>query len=251
MTFGFSVITTSLTTAFASWKFAAVGDIECKNAKKVANAIKKYSDPVVVLLLGDLGYAKSAKCIKAAFPDGLATMGEHDKQKDILKLFKMKKAVYSFAVKEVTFLSLDSETSVSKQVNMVKDLVSQAETPFIVPFSHTPCVTNPSAHHGEWKGCKSKLVPVLQESGKIKLYVNGRNHGYQQCYEQDITFITAGTGGRKAYPWGNQMDDGCKNSISGVPGYLEVTVQDSQSMTGRFVSLKGMTDEDTDFGIHK
>jgi hypothetical protein len=47
------------------------------------------------------------------------------------------------------------------------------------------------------------------------------------------------------------MDDGCKNNISGVPGYLEITVQDSESMTGRFIDLKGMTDEDADFGISR
>ena len=32
--------TTSLRTAFASWKFVAIGDIECKSAKKVADAIR-------------------------------------------------------------------------------------------------------------------------------------------------------------------------------------------------------------------
>jgi len=250
MSIGFNVITTTLKTAFASWKFVAVGDIECKSAKKVADAIKKHSNPVVVLLLGDLGYAKSAKCVKDAFPNGLPTVGNHDNSKDILKEFKIKKAVYSHTVKEVTFLSLNSDTNVSKQINSVKNLVAQAKTPFIVPFSHYPCVTNPSAHHAEWKDCKSKLVPTLQQSGKTKLYVNGHNHGYQQCFSQDITFITAGTGGRKAYPWGNQMDDGCKNNISGTPGYLEVTVWDSNSMSGRFIDLKGMTVEDTDFNIN-
>jgi hypothetical protein len=52
---GVNVATTSLRTAFASWKFVAIGDIECKSAKKVADAINKYSNPVIVLLLGDLG----------------------------------------------------------------------------------------------------------------------------------------------------------------------------------------------------
>jgi len=251
LTIGFNVITTTLTSAFASWKFVAVGDIECKKAKKVADAIKKYSDPAVVLLLGDLGYAKSAKCIKTAFPNALATIGEHDSKKDILKVFKTKKAVYSYTFNEVTFLSLNSKTSASKQINSVNNLVAQANTPFIVPFSHYPCVTNPSAHHGEWKGCKSKRVPILQQSGKTILYANGGNHGYQRCFNQDITFITVGTGGRKAESWGKEMDDGCKNNISGVPGYLEITVQDSESMTGRFIDLKGMTDEDADFGISR
>jgi len=251
ITIGFNLITTASTTAFASWKFAAVGDIECKNAKNVAATIKKFSNPVVVLLLGDLGYGKSAKCIKNAFPNSLPTIGNHDKSKDILKVFKLKNLVYSHAVNEVTFLSLNSATSASKQANLVKNLIAQAKTPFIVPFSHFPCVTNPSAHHAEWKGCKSNLVPIFQQSGKTKLYVNGHNHGYQQCFSQDITFITAGTGGRKAYPWGDQMDDGCKNNISGVPGYLEVTVQNSQSMVGKFITLKGTTDEDTKFSVHK
>ena len=250
MIIGFNVATTSLRTAFASWKFVAIGDIECKSAKKVADAINKYSNPVIVLLLGDLGYSKSSKCIKDAFPNGLPTVGNHDKSKDILKVFKIKKAVYSHTVKEVTFLSLNSDTRVSKQIKLVKNLVAQAKTPFIVPFSHYPCVTNPSAHHTEWKGCKSKLLPILQQSGKTKLYVNGHNHGYQQCYYQDIAFITSGTGGRKPNSWGNQMDDNCKNNISGIPGYLEVTVWDSQSMNGRFIDLKGMTDEDTDFSIN-
>jgi predicted phosphodiesterase len=248
---GFNVIITTSTTALASWKFAAVGDIECKNAKKVAASIEKYSDPVVVLLLGDLGYGKSAKCIKDAFPNGLPTIGNHDKEKNILKVFKLKNPVYSHAVNEVTFLSLNSETSPSNQVNLVKNLIAHAKTPFIVPFSHIPCVTNPSAHHVEWKSCKSKLVPIFEQSGKAKLYVNGHNHGYQQCSIDDITFITAGTGGRKAYPWGNEIDDNCKNNISGTPGYLEVTVQDFHSMAGRFITLKGTTDKQTNFSIHQ
>lgn len=253
LTIGFNVvITTTSTSAFASWKFAAVGDIECKNPKKVAQAIEKYSHPAVVLLLGDLGYGKSAKCVKDAFPSGLPTIGNHDKEKNILKVFKLKNPVYSHAVKnEVTFLSLDSETSVGKQADLVKNLIAQAKTPFVVPFSHAPCVTNPSAHHGEWKGCKSKLVPIFEQSGKVKLYVNGHNHGYQQCSFDGITFITAGTGGRKAYPWGDQMDDGCKNNISGIPGYLEVTVQDSNSLDGRFITLKGTTDKHTNFSINE
>ena len=55
---------------------------------------------------------------------------------------------------------------------------------------------------GNGKGCKSKLVPILEQSGKTVLYVNGGNHGFQQCFNQDITFITVGTGGRKAEPVG-------------------------------------------------
>jgi hypothetical protein len=199
--------------------------------------------------LGDLGYGQSAKCIKDAFPNGLPTIGNHDYKTDILEVFKLKNPVYSHAVNEITFLSLDSASSASKQVGLVKNLIAQAKTPFVVPFSHYPCVTNPSAHHGEWKGCKSKLAPIFEQSGKVKLYVNGHNHGYQQCSVDDITFITAGTGGRKAYPWGDQMDDGCKNNISGIPGYLEVTVQDSHSMVGRFITLKGTTDKHTNFSI--
>ena len=238
-------------TAFARWKFAAVGDIECKSAKKVAHAIEKYSDPVVVLLLGDLGYGKSAKCVKDAFPSGLPTIGNHDNEEDILKVFNLNNPVYSHAVNEVTFLSLDSETSVDKEVKLVKHLISQAKTPFVVPFSHIPCATNPSAHHAEWKGCKSRLVPIFEQSGKAKLYLNGHNHGYQQCSIDDMTFVTAGTGGRKAYPWGNKMDDGCKNNMSGIPGYLEVTVQDSHSMVGRFITLKGTMDKHTNFSIHE
>jgi hypothetical protein len=250
LTIGFNVIiTTTSTTAFARWKFAAVGDIECKHAKKLAHTIEKYSHPVVVLLLGDLGYGESAKCVKDAFPNGLPTIGNHDNQEDILKVFNLKNPVYSHVVNEVTFLSLNSETSEKKEVKLVKHLIEQAKTPFIVPFSHIPCVTNPSAHHPEWKSCKSKLAPIFEQSGKVKLYVNGHNHGYQQCSIDDITFITAGTGGRKAYQWGNEIDDNCKNNISGTPGYLEVTVQDTNSMTGRFITLQGTTNKQTNFGI--
>ena len=252
LTIGFNVIiTTTSTSAFARWKFAAVGDIECKNAKKVAHTIEKYSHPVIVLLLGDLGYGESARCVKDAFPNGLPTVGNHDNEEDILKVFNLRNPMYSHAVNEVTFLSLNSETKENKEVKLIKHLIAQAKTSFIVPFSHIPCVTNPSAHHAEWKGCKSKLVPIFEHSGKVKLYVNGHNHGYQQCSIDDITFITAGTGGRKAYPWGNKIDDNCTNNISGTPGYLEVTVEGSHSMNGRFITLKGTTDEDTNFSIHE
>jgi hypothetical protein len=107
MTSGFNVIitATSTTTSFARWKFAAVGDIECTHAKKIAHTIEKYFQPVVVLLLGDLGYGQSAKCSKDAFPNGLPTIGNHDYKTDILKVFKLKNPVYSHAVNEITFLS--------------------------------------------------------------------------------------------------------------------------------------------------
>jgi hypothetical protein len=35
MIVGFNVATTSLRTAFASWKFVAIGDIECKGVRRL------------------------------------------------------------------------------------------------------------------------------------------------------------------------------------------------------------------------
>ena len=233
-----------------AWKFVAVGDIECKSAVKVANAITKYSNPVVTLLLGDLGYGKTSKCIKDAFPNSLATVGNHDKEKDVLKLWGLKKPIYSKTINDVTFLSLNSDTKVSKNLKSVKSLIADAKTPWIVPFSHYPCVTNPSAHHGEWKNCKKDLVPIFVQSDKVKLYLNGHNHGYQQCFNQDISFITSGAGGRDFYPWGSKMDDGCKNNISGIQGWLEVDVQEN-GMVGQFIDINGGINEDTAFQILK
>jgi predicted phosphodiesterase len=239
-----------------SWKWAAVGDIVCKDAAKLAKAIKVNTDPEVVLLLGDLGYGKSSDCIKKAFIDNgiqVATPGNHDKTKNILKVFKLKSGTYLVTHKNVAFISFNTEDKVSNVKKEIQPLISKADSnssiDFTVPFSHKPLVTSDGAHHGEEKKFRSALVPLFVQSDKVKLVDAGHNHGYQQCESDGIVFLTVGTGGRKAYAWGSGTDDNCHNNISGVPGYLEVDVDSNSSMVGVFKDLKGGINEEITFQI--
>ncbi len=234
-----------------AWKFAAVGDIVCKDAPKVATAIKKAGDNVT-LLLGDLGYAKSSKCIKDAFVgmDVKPTVGNHDKTKDVVKVFgKGDTGTTSF--KNVRFLSINTEGfTLSKVASLLNKYKNDMNYDWIIPIMHKPLVTNPSAHHTEEAKYRQQLVPLFVSNGKVQIVLAGHNHGYQQCSSNDITFITAGTGGRDPYPWGSKMDDNCKYNISGTSGFLEVEVNGTD-MVGYFKDMNGGIKEPTTFQIIK
>jgi predicted phosphodiesterase len=240
----------------ASWKFAAVGDIPCKNAPKVANAIKQ-GGSLIVILLGDLGYGSTSKCIKDSFGTiGKPTVGNHDTATDIKKVFGITNEIQTYKFNNIRFLSLNTELSADTQKSRVQGLLNKykdaADIDFIIPFEHKPFVTNPSAHHkeSEAKGFRATFLPMFVAASKIPMVLFGHEHGYQQCEVNDITFITAGTGGRDAYPWGSIMDDNCRNNISGTNGFLEVEVN-GLDMVGYFKDLNGGIREETTFQIIK
>jgi predicted phosphodiesterase len=244
-----------------AWKFAAVGDIQCKDAKKVADAIKKNSAPLRTVLLGDLGYSSTSKCVADAFGTDTSvapTVGNHDKTSDIKKVFGKGDGVGTFKTQHVRFMSINTEMSISsvkgKVANLLNKYSNATDIDFIIPYSHKPYITNPSAHHKETeaKGYRAALLPLYDDSDKVRLVLFGHNHGYQHCSDNETVLdaVTAGTGGRKPYSWGSSMDDNCKNNISGVSGYLEVEVTNS-TMTGQFVELNGNVHEDTIFQVSK
>jgi predicted phosphodiesterase len=239
-----------------AWKFAAVGDIVCKDANKVASAIKKDSNPRLVILLGDLGYGSTAKCVKDAFDSqGLKsypTVGNHDTTSDIKKVWSLANEMYTLKRDNVQFVSLNTEKAASDQKDKVQNILNKFKVDpsvkYIIPFEHKAMVTNPSAHHkeSEAKGFRQAFVPMYNDNGKVPLVLFGHNHGYQQCSDDQRYYITAGTGGRSPYPWGSSMDDNCKNNISGTSGYLEV---DINSMIGVFKDLNGKVNQQTSFKV--
>ena len=234
-----------------AWKFAAVGDIVCKDAPKVATAIKKAGNNVT-LLLGDLGYSTSSKCIGDAFKgmNVKPTVGNHDKTSDVVKVFgKGDTGTTSFS--NVRFLSINTEGfTLSKVAGLLNKYKNDTNYDFIIPIMHKPLVTNPSAHHTEEAKYRSQLIPLFVSNGKVQLVLNGHNHGFQQCSSNGINFMTAGTGGRDPYPWGSKMDDNCHNNISGTNGFLEVVV-DGAYMVGYFKDMNGGIREETTFSIVK
>lgn len=253
------IVGTCFSALAASWKFAAVGDIQCKDAAKYAAAIKNAGINITVLL-GDLGYGTTSKCIKSAFTSaGISTkptVGNHDKESDILKVWGISKIIQTYKVKNIRFLSLNTELSASVQKSKVQGLINKYENDtsidFIIPFEHKPFVTNPSAHHkeSEAKGFRATFLPMFVAASKIPLVLSGHEHGYQECKVSGITFIIAGTGGRDPYPWGSVMDDNCHNNLSPVKGFLEVEVNGPE-MVGYFKDLNGGINEDTTFQIVK
>ena len=238
-----------------AWKFAAVGDIECKGAAKVASAIKQ-GGSTVVILLGDLGYSKTSKCVKDAFTSvGLSTkptVGNHDKESDIKKVWNIAKTIQTYKVNNVRFLSLNTELAAADQKSKVQGLLNKYENAtdidFIIPFEHKPFVTNPSAHHkeSEAKGFRATFLPMFTAISKIPLVLFGHNHNYLDCNVNNIKFLTIGTGGRDPYPLGSTMDDNCRNGISGTNGFLEVEVN-GLDMVGYFKDLNGGIREETTF----
>ncbi len=232
-----------------AWKFAAVGDIVCKDAPKVATAIKKAGNNVT-LLLGDLGYSSSSKCIADAFK-GMnikPTVGNHDKTADVVKVFgKGDTGTTSFS--NIRFLSINTEGfTLSKVAGLLNKYKNDTAIDFIIPIMHKPLVTNPSAHHPEEAKYRKSLVPLFVNNGKVSLVINGHNHGFQECSSNGISFITSGAGGRDPYPWGSKIDDNCKNNISGTNGFLEVEVNGTD-MVGYFKDLNGGIREETTFQV--
>jgi len=229
------IVTVQTVSAF---KFAAVGDIECKGSDKIFSLIKANTpDAKRVLLLGDLGYSSSSKCIKISCDkyqeNCIPTVGNHDKASDIKKIFGKGDGVGWYKQNNVVFVGINSELSAStvksKLVPIINRFDNDSSVDFIIPFEHKPFVTNPSAHHPESdaKDYRKVILPVLQTSNKVILVLFGHNHGYQQCSVGDINFITSGQGGRDPYSWGSKTDDNCHFQETGGQSYLEVTVDDN------------------------
>lgn len=232
----------------SAWKFAAVGDIECKGADRILGFIKTNTPEAKrVLLLGDLGYGSTSKCIKTSCDkfglNCIPTVGNHDKASDIKKVFGKGDGVGTYQTNNVRFLGVNSELSIStvkaKVASLLNKYQNDSNIDFIIPFQHKPFVTNPSAHHGEGdaKGYRAALLPLYQAAEKVKLVLFGHNHGYQQCDVGDIAFITSGQGGRDPYSWGSKTDDNCHNQATGGIGYLEVDV-DNHSLSWKRVFTK-------------
>lgn len=223
----------------SAWKFAAVGDIECSGSDRILSMIKSNTpDAKRVILLGDLGYGSTSKCIKVSCDkyqeNCVPTVGNHDKASDIKKVFGKGDGVGWYKQNNVVFLGINSELSIKdvkpKVLNILNRFGNDSNISFIIPFQHKPFVTNPSAHHGEGdaKGYRAALLPIFNNNEKVALVMFGHNHGYQQCTVGDTHFITSGMGGRDPYPWGSKTDDGCTNQLSGGIGYLEVDVSDNE-----------------------
>jgi predicted phosphodiesterase len=244
-----------------AWKFAAVGDIECKSAVKVINSIKTNTPDVKrVLLLGDLGYSSTSKCIKDACDKALLnclpTVGNHDKTSDVKKVWGKGDSVGTYQTNNVRFLSINTEMSIKDVKSKVNSLLNKYKNDttinFIIPYEHKPFVTNKGAHHSESdaKGYRTALVPLFVNNGKVQLVLFGHNHNFLQCSSNNISFITIGTGGRDPYPIGSGTDDNCHNGITGTDGYIELDVN-GVSMVGVWKDLNGGIREETTFSIIK
>jgi hypothetical protein len=132
-----------------AWKFAAVGDIECKSAVKVINSIKTNTPDVKrVLLLGDLGYSSTSKCIKDACDKALLnclpTVGNHDKTSDVKKVWGKGDSVGTYQTNNVRFLSINTEMSIKDVKSKVNSLLNKYKNDttinFIIPYEHKPFV---------------------------------------------------------------------------------------------------------------
>lgn len=239
-------------------KFAAVGDVECSDAKNVASKIKLVNVNRT-LVLGDLGYqAEGGNCIRDAFigTNAKPTVGNHDDTDKVRDVWDITHDIQTYKTGNVRFLSLNTEMDADAQKSRVQGLLNKykndSSIDWIIPFEHKPFVTNPSAHHkeSEAKGFRSTFLPMFDANPKVALVLFGHNHGYQQCSANGIIFITAGTGGRNPYPWGSSMDDGCKYNISGTDGFLVASVT-SNEIVGMFKDLKNNQYDNTKFEISK
>lgn len=239
-------------------KFAAVGDIECKDAKNIAAKIK-LANVNRTLILGDMGYqAEGGDCIRNAFigTNAKPTVGNHDDTNDVRDVWDITHDIQTYKTGNVRFLSLNTEMSADAQKSRVQGLLNKYKNDpsvtWIIPFEHKPFVTNPSAHHkeSEAKNFRSTFIPMFLDNGKVKLVLQGHNHGYQQCDTNGILFLTAGTGGRNPYPWGSTMDDNCKYNISGTDGFLIASVTSSE-IVGMFKDLNNNQYDNTKFEISK
>lgn len=240
-------------------KFAAVGDIECSDAKNVAAKIK-LSNVNRTLILGDMGYqAEGGDCIRNAFigTNAKPTVGNHDDTTKVRDVWDITHDIQTYKTGNVRFLSLNTEMSADAQKSRVQGLLNKYKddpsVTWIIPFEHKAFVTNPSAHHkeSEASGFRSTFIPMFAANGKVPLVLFGHNHGYQQCGPiSDILFITAGTGGRSPYPWGSTMDDNCRNNISGTDGFLIASVT-SNEIVGMFKDLNNKQYDNTKFEISK
>ena len=202
-------------------------------------------NPDLFLVPGDLGYDKDGACWfkEVGVLDGITkiAIGNHDsaeeESKTLEKIYEnhynLKNPFYSFNIKDVHVLVIDTELQPSKNDEQYKFVVNDLQTTFTNPdidwtivMYHKPLYTSKSEHPPELE-FRSLYHPIFDEYG-VDLVLQGHNHIYERTYpikynpsdsnnpsisqtkSQNLksdnifkntfpTFVTVGTGGRSHY----------------------------------------------------
>ena len=226
-------------------KIISASDFGCSPLAQ--DNIKQIIDknPNIFIVPGDLGYDKDGACWfkEMGVLDGITkiAIGNHDSAEDESKTlekiyenhYKLQNPFYSFNIKDVHVLVIDTELQPSKNDEQYNFVVNDLKTSFTDPnidwtivMFHKPLYTSKSEHPPELE-FRSIYHPIFDEYG-VDLVLQGHNHIYERTYpikynpynsdnplifnknsqnlKSDIsfknifpTFVTVGMGGRSHY----------------------------------------------------
>jgi predicted phosphodiesterase len=263
-----------------SWRFGAVGDLDCTDNTQSNVNIFKRQTASLILFIGDLLY----ECKQSDFDQMWqpfagklkASMGNHD-DLDIIAKYGFPKdgktEYYSFDYQGVHFLAMSTEKDRavgSSQYNFVVNDINQAchdpKTNWIVVFFHKPSITSPTKHPAE-KNQFAIYQPVF--NGCVDIVLQGHNHVYERNFpvtndrtapvivtkqanysegSNATTYLTVGGGGHDLYKFDGTSPLSAKKFSEF--GSIVFTVT-PQTIKGEYYSTKAPTQVKDQFGIYK
>jgi predicted phosphodiesterase len=235
----------------------AVGDWDCNadTKKTVANVEKQ--NPDIILALGDLSYAKSAKCwldlIAPIKNKMLIVQGNHDDNfDDYMAAFGMSESWYAKEVPQANalFVGINTEESLkagSPQLKFVEKALTDSNADWKITFMHKPSITY--GHHMSDEGAPETLLPLYDKT-KTSIEFSGHNHFMQEIYPttdgtgephkttpgEGTVHIVSGGGGRDLYEY--EDNEVVAQSVADH-GIVKTVLLDDKNAKSEFISNDG------------
>jgi 3',5'-cyclic AMP phosphodiesterase CpdA len=247
-------------------RFAVIGDSgygESTTTKLVGHMVAR--EPDFMLHLGDMVYNSdeydndlwlnwALKYYQPFQPllqiaPHYAAMGNHDAEKDNrldgvpfyytaypplddMPIFQEHRSWYSFAVNDVQFISLNTQTfytekGLAEQTTWLEERLADTTFRTNILFSHIPFYTSSSVHPHDGDVVAQQWRHIFAEhADRIAVVLGGHQHLYERIIVDNITHITSGGGSAVIYPKGEVFSG--SQFIYSTPHYVWVEITGNQ-----------------------
>lgn len=201
-------------------RFVVYGDTRTNHAvhQEIVNSVIEVK-PDFILQTGDLvkssnkelewkRFDKITKPIRDAKIPYYPARGNHDSGEasrysaEVRERFESgNKLYYRFDVKNLRFISLDTESPLGVESDQYKWLEGELQQAIkdgknVIPFFHEAIFS--VGRHGSNEHLRSLLHPLFRKYG-VKLVFQGHDHLYYRTSRDDITYVVTGGGGAPLY----------------------------------------------------
>jgi 3',5'-cyclic AMP phosphodiesterase CpdA len=203
----------SLPNRAGSLKFAAMGDngtgdqAQYDVAKQMTAAHQRFPFDLVIML-GDNMYggqkpADFVKKFEKPYADLLAagvkfraSLGNHDQPSNVsYKFYNMDGRYYSYVLKNVRFVVLDSTQVDPKQLQWLESTLRDAKEDWKICYFHHPLYSD-AARHGSSVDLRVMLEPLFLKYG-VNVVFSGHDHVYERVKPQKgIYYFVSGAAGQ-------------------------------------------------------